>query len=107
MAVPVRAADRALPISIYHVLLEHFPSLETGACDPNNPCSIVWVRHFGVVTIPYMAASGFAAIAVPHWLAPRWRRKEIHSCHPETESSPEQRTRNSNASSSTASLHVS
>ena len=70
----------ALPISIYHVLLEHFPALETGACDINNPCSIVWVRHFGVVTIPYMAASAFAAIAVASGLAAAWSRKEASSC---------------------------
>ena len=72
---PLTLAALAFPISIYHVLLEHFPSLETGACDINNPCSIVWVRHFGVVTIPYMAASGFAAIAVAMALAARWQKE--------------------------------
>ena len=66
---PLTLALCALPISIYHVLLEHFPSLETGACEIANPCSIVWVRHFGFVTIPYMAASGFAAIAVAMCIA--------------------------------------
>ncbi len=59
----------ALIISIYHVLLERYPSLETGACEVNNPCSIVWVRHFGFVTIPYMAGSGFLAIATLMLLA--------------------------------------
>src|SRR3954451_5447047 len=66
----------ALPISIYHVLVEHFPSLETGACEVNNPCSIVWARHFGLVTIPYMAASAFAAIAIATCLAVQWQHKE-------------------------------
>jgi disulfide bond formation protein DsbB len=65
----------ALAISIYHVLVEHFPSLE-GACEVTNPCSIVWARHFGVVTIPYMAGSGFAAISVALGLAVSWQRKE-------------------------------
>jgi disulfide bond formation protein DsbB len=74
---PLALALCALPISIYHVLLEHFPSLETGACDVNNPCSIVWVRHFGFVTIPYMAASGFAAIAVLMAIAAVRPTKEI------------------------------
>ena len=74
---PLALALGALPISIYHVLLEHFPSLETGACDVNNPCSIVWVRHFGFVTIPYMAASGFAAIAVLMAVAAVRPTKEI------------------------------
>jgi disulfide bond formation protein DsbB len=73
---PLALALLALPISIYHVLIEHFPSLETGACEVDNPCSIVWVRHFGIVTIPYMAGSGFAAIAVALGLAVSWQRKE-------------------------------
>lgn len=51
-------------ISTYHVLLERFPSLETGACDPNNPCSLIWVERFGYITIPTMALSAFALIAV-------------------------------------------
>jgi disulfide bond formation protein DsbB len=76
---PFTLALIALTISIYHVLLEHFPSLESGACEVNNPCSIVWVRHFGFVTIPYMAASGFAAIAVAMCVAAAGQTKEnIH-----------------------------
>ena len=51
-------------ISTYHVLLERFPSLETGACDPNNPCSLIWVERFGYLTIPTMALSAFALIIV-------------------------------------------
>jgi disulfide bond formation protein DsbB len=51
-------------ISIWHILLENFPSLETStSCDPNNPCSLIWVRRFGYLTIPTMALSGFALIA--------------------------------------------
>jgi disulfide bond formation protein DsbB len=65
----------ALPVSIYHVLVERYPSLETGACEVANPCSIVWVRHFGVYTIPFMAASGFAAIAVATGLAVAWSKE--------------------------------
>jgi disulfide bond formation protein DsbB len=49
-------------ISTYHVLLERFPSLETGACDPNNPCSLIWVERLGYLTIPTMALSAFALI---------------------------------------------
>jgi len=51
-------------ISTYHVLLERFPSLESGACDPNNPCTLIWVERFDYLTIPTMALSGFAAIIV-------------------------------------------
>ncbi len=46
-------------ISCYHLLIEHFPSLESSTCDPNNPCSLIWVRHFGFVTIPFMALASF------------------------------------------------
>jgi disulfide bond formation protein DsbB len=49
-------------VSVYHVLLERFPSLESGACEITNPCTIIWVRRFGYVTIPTMALSAFALI---------------------------------------------
>jgi disulfide bond formation protein DsbB len=49
-------------IASYHVLIERYPTLESGACDPNNPCSLVWVRRFGYLTIPAMALSAFALI---------------------------------------------
>jgi disulfide bond formation protein DsbB len=51
-------------VSIYHVLIERYPSLESGSCDPTNPCSIIWVERLGYLTIPTMALSGFAVIAV-------------------------------------------
>lgn len=51
-------------ISIWHILIENFPSLETStSCDPTNPCSLIWVRRFGYLTIPTMALAGFALIA--------------------------------------------
>jgi disulfide bond formation protein DsbB len=49
-------------ISIYHMLVERFPTLESGSCDPTNPCSIIWVEPLGYLTIPTMALSGFAFI---------------------------------------------
>jgi disulfide bond formation protein DsbB len=51
-------------VSIHHVLVERFPSLESGACELANPCSVVWVERFGYLTIPAMALSGFALIAL-------------------------------------------
>lgn len=51
-------------ISTYHYLLERFPSLESSAsCDPTAPCTMVWVWEFHFISIPFMALSGFAAIA--------------------------------------------
>ena len=54
-----------LGISIYHYLLQRFPNLEaTSACDPNNPCSAIFVDIFGFISIPFMAGAGFIVIAV-------------------------------------------
>jgi disulfide bond formation protein DsbB len=49
-------------IASYHVLIERYPTLESGACDPTNPCSLIWVRRFGYLTIPTMALSAVALI---------------------------------------------
>lgn len=53
-----------LGISVWHYLVQVFPSLEGSACDPNNPCSSRWVEEFGFVSIPFMAGAGFTLIAV-------------------------------------------
>ncbi|HVF03216.1 MAG TPA: disulfide bond formation protein B [Frankiaceae bacterium] len=49
-------------VSAYHVLVERFPTLESGACDPTNPCSLIWVSRFGYLTIPAMALTAFLLI---------------------------------------------
>jgi disulfide bond formation protein DsbB len=67
--LPITAIGSA--VSVYHLLVERYPNLETGSCDPTNPCSIIWVEHFGYVTIPMMALSGFLAIAVLTAVAPQ------------------------------------
>ena len=67
----VRVRIYALPvvligasISIWHVLVERFPSLEGAtSCDPANPCSLIWIKRFGYLTIPTMALSAFALLA--------------------------------------------
>jgi disulfide bond formation protein DsbB len=51
-------------VSVYHMLVERYPSLESGSCDPANPCSIIWVERLAYLTIPTMALSGFALITV-------------------------------------------
>ncbi len=60
-----------LPVSLYHSVIERLPSLEGGACDPTNPCSIIWVERFGYLTIPTMALTAFTLIAVLLLLAPK------------------------------------
>jgi disulfide bond formation protein DsbB len=53
-----------LAISVWHYLIQTFPSLEGGSCDPLNPCSSRYVEVFGFVSIPFMAGVGFIVIAV-------------------------------------------
>jgi disulfide bond formation protein DsbB len=81
---PLALAVATLPISTYHVLLEHYPSLETGVCEVANPCTIVWVKHFGFVTIPFMAASGFLAVAAIMVLTRAWARGDAEAAVVET-----------------------
>lgn len=50
-------------IAAYHYTLQTFPSLSGAACSPTAPCSFRWVSEFGFVSIPFMALSGFTAIA--------------------------------------------
>ncbi len=49
-------------ISTYHVALERHPEWESSVCDPKNPCTLIWVKRLGFLTIPTMALSGFALI---------------------------------------------
>lgn len=51
-------------VAIYHLLMERFPSLQSGACDAAAPCSLVWFERLGFVTLPYMALSAFLLITV-------------------------------------------
>jgi disulfide bond formation protein DsbB len=67
-AVPL--AGIGMCISIYHYLLEWFPELETGACSISVPCTAVWYREFGFVTLSFSAMCGFAAILALLLLTP-------------------------------------
>lgn len=51
-------------ISVWHYIVQTFPSLEGGSCDVNNPCSAKYVDVFGFVSIPFMAGAGFIVISV-------------------------------------------
>jgi disulfide bond formation protein DsbB len=68
-AVPLAAAGAC--ISLYHFLYEHFPELDTGACSTTLPCTFVWFKVFGFVTLPFMALSGFCFIIVSLLLRPQ------------------------------------
>jgi disulfide bond formation protein DsbB len=53
-----------LAISVWHYLIQVYPSLEGGSCDPVNPCSARYVEVFGFISIPFMAGAGFTLITV-------------------------------------------
>jgi disulfide bond formation protein DsbB len=49
-------------ISTYHYVVEWYPEADSGVCSSSIPCSTVWFRQFGFVTLPLMALCGFALI---------------------------------------------
>lgn len=51
-----------LAVSTYHYLLEWFPSLESNVCSIDVPCTAVWFREFGFVTLSFIAGSAFVAV---------------------------------------------
>jgi disulfide bond formation protein DsbB len=61
-AVPLSSVG--IVISTYHWFLERFPNLDAGVCDVEVPCEFVWFEHFGFVTLPFMALTGFIAVIV-------------------------------------------
>ena len=60
--VPI-AAMGAL-ISSYHMLVERVPRFESGVCKSTTPCTVIWTRRLGYLTIPTMALTAFVAIVV-------------------------------------------
>jgi disulfide bond formation protein DsbB len=55
-------------ISTYHALLQRIPSLPSGGCSLEVPCSAIELERFGFITIPVMALVGFATILVLLWV---------------------------------------
>ena len=53
-----------LAVSIYHNVVQFYPSLEGGSCDPLNPCSARTIEMFGFMDLPFMAGAAFIVIAV-------------------------------------------
>lgn len=69
-------------ISTYHLVIERWPSLESSACDPTNPCALIWVRHFGFVTIPTMALASFLLHLVLVMLSQRATKTSLRKAQP-------------------------
>jgi disulfide bond formation protein DsbB len=51
-----------LVVSVYHYALEWFPQLESNMCSLDVPCTTVWFRELGFVTLCFMAGSAFIAV---------------------------------------------
>jgi len=68
-ALPLAIAGALL--SIYHYQLERFPAQSTVSCDLEAPCTLVWIWKFHYISIPFMALSAFALIAVLMLTLPR------------------------------------
>ena len=58
-------------IAAYHYALEWIPALDSGACAVDAPCTVIWFRELGFVTLPYLALSGFLLVLALLTLAPR------------------------------------
>jgi Disulfide bond formation protein DsbB len=56
-------------IATYHYALEWLPWLDSGACSASTPCTIIWFREFGFISLPYLALSAFLLIVAFLWLA--------------------------------------
>lgn len=48
-----------LCVSVYHYLLEWYPELKSPVCSVDVPCTTVWFRELGFVTLAFMAGSAF------------------------------------------------
>ena len=55
-------APIGLIVSTYHYLLEWFPTLETNVCSLDVPCTAVWFRELGFVTLCFMAGCAFITV---------------------------------------------
>jgi disulfide bond formation protein DsbB len=73
-AIPLAAIGAA--ISAYHYLLEWFPDLDTGACTVGIPCTQVWFRQFGFISMPALALIAFLLIIAFLLLAHRGSERD-------------------------------
>lgn len=66
--IPIAAIGAV--IATYHYLLEWFPVLDSGACSAAAPCTLVWFRQLGFISLPYLALSAFLLVIILVWLGP-------------------------------------
>jgi len=68
-AIPLAAIGAV--VSIYHYLLEWYPTLDYGACSAGIPCTQVWFRAFGFVSMPLLALIAFGLVITFLLIPPR------------------------------------
>lgn len=51
-------------IAGYHWLLERWPSIDTGTCSADAPCSVPYFAAFGFVSLAFMAFCAFITVLV-------------------------------------------
>ena len=51
-------------IAGYHWLLERWPSIDTGTCSADAPCSVPYFAAFGFVSLAFMAFCAFVTVLV-------------------------------------------
>ncbi len=61
-AIPI--ATIGAGISVYHWLVERWPSLDSGSCSADAPCSVPFFEIFGFVTLAFMALAAFLTTIV-------------------------------------------
>lgn len=62
-------------VSTYHVVLEWFPSIDSGACSATVPCTLVWFRVFGFISLPTLAVTAFGLILTLMAIRLAWARR--------------------------------
>jgi disulfide bond formation protein DsbB len=72
-AVPLALVGAA--VSTYHYIVEWYPTLESSVCSLDVPCTTIWFRRFGFVTLPFMALCGFVSVVI--LLLTTYRRTQV------------------------------
>ena len=76
-------APLGLIVSTYHYLLEWFPTLETNVCSLDVPCTAVWFRELGFVTLCFMAGCAFITVIAVSLAIMREQNIDSTSTHQE------------------------
>jgi len=76
-------APMGLVVSTYHYLLEWYPNLETNVCSLDVPCTAVWFRELGFVTLCFMAGSAFITVIAVSLAVMREQKIDSTSIHQE------------------------